>query len=156
MKVEGFVASLRNAGTIGELFKILHEKGAPLMELEGQRFLIVVEGDFEGRKFWMEINGEKANQALGDAMLNSSSFPFKCKRPYTGGNVIFVNFDDIEVDRFLVAYRDPDYGIFYLVENGEAREITEKEYGELLSEMPEFKIKSISEEQMDMMGAFFG
>ena len=156
MKVEGFVASLRNAGTIGELFKILQEKGAPLMELEGQRFLIVVEGDFEGRKFWMEINGEKANQALGDAMLNSSSFPFKCKRPYTGGNVIFVNFDDIEVDRFLVAYRDPDYGIFYLVENGEAREITEKEYGELLSEMPEFKIKSISEEQMDMMGAFFG
>ncbi len=156
MKVEGFVASLRNAGTIGELFKILQEKGAPLMELEGQRFLIVVEGDFEGRKFWTEINGEKANQALGDAMLNSSSFPFKCKRTYTGGNIIFVNFDDIEVDRFLVAYRDPDYGIFYLVENGEAREITEKEYGELLSEMPEFKIKSISEEQMDMMGAFFG
>ena len=156
MKVEGFVASLRNAETIGELFKILGEKGAPVVELDGQRFLIVVEGDFEGRKFWTEINGEKANQALGDAMLNSSSFPFKCKRPYTGGNVIFVNFDDIEVEKFLVAYRDPDYGIFYLVENGEAKEITEKEYQELIREMPEFKVKSMSDEQMDMMGAFFG
>ncbi len=156
MKVEGFVAALRNAETIGELFKILREKGAPIVELDGQRFLIVVEGDFEGRKFWTEINGEKANHALGDAMLNSSSFPFKCKRPYTGGNVIFVNFDDIEVERFLVAYRDPDYGVFYLVENGNIREIREKEYEELKAEMPEFKIKSMSDEQMDMMGAFFG
>ncbi|WP_297488900.1 hypothetical protein [Thermococcus sp.] len=156
MKVEGFVASLRNAETIGELFKILEEKGAPIVELDGQRFLIVVEGDFEGRKFWTEINGERANQALGDAMLNSSSFPFKCKRPYTGGNVIFVNFDDIEVERFLVAYRDPDYGVFYLVENGKAKEVTKEDYEKLLPEMPEFKIKSMSDEQMDMMGAFFG
>jgi hypothetical protein len=156
MKVEGFVASLRNAETIGELFKILQEKGAPIVELDGIKFLIVVEGDFEGRKFWTEINGEKANQALGDAMLNSSSFPFKCKKPYTGGNVIFVNFEDIDVEKFLVAYRDPDYGIFYLVKNGEAREITKEEYEKLLPEMPEFKIKSMSEEQMDMMGAFFG
>jgi len=156
MKVEGFVSSLRNAETIGELFKILGEKGAPVVELDGQRFLIVVEGDFEGRKFWTEINGEKANQALGDAMLNSSSFPFKCKRPYTGGNVIFVNFDDIEVEKFLVAYRDPDYGIFYLVENGEAREITKEDYEKLIPEMPDFKIKSMSEEEMNAMGAFFG
>ena len=156
MKVEGFVAALRNAETIGELFKILEEKGAPVVELDGQRFLIVVEGDFEGRKFWTEINGEKANQALGDAMLNSSSFPFKCRRPYTGGNVIFVNFDDIEVEKFLVAYRDPDYGIFYLVENGEAREITKEDYEKLIAEMPEFRIKSMSEEEMNAMGAFFG
>ncbi len=89
-------------------------------------------------------------------MLNSSSFPFKCKKPYTGGNVIFVNFDDIEVEKFLVAYRDPDYGIFYLVENGEAKEITKEEYEKLLPEMPDFKVKGMSEEQMDMMGAFFG
>lgn len=156
VKVEGFVAALREAETIGELFKILQEKGAPVLELDGQKFLIVVEGDFEGRPFWTEINSEKANQALGDAMLNSSSFPFKCKKPYTGGNVIFVNFDDIEVEKFLVAYRDPDYGIFYLVENGEAKEITKEEYEKLLPEMPEFKIKGMSEEQMDMMGAFFG
>ncbi|ANF23136.1 hypothetical protein [Thermococcus piezophilus] len=156
MKVEGFVASLRNAETICELFKILQEKGAPIVELDGQRFLIVVEGDFEGRKFWTEINGEKANQALGDAMLNSSSFPFKCKRPYTGGNVIFVNFDDIEVDDFLVAYREEEYGVFYLVKGGKAEEITAEEYGKLKTETPEFKIKSMSKEQMDMMGAFFG
>ena len=156
MKVEGFVASLRNAETIGELFKILQEKGAPIVELDGQRFLIVVEGDFEGRPFWTEINGERANQVLGDAMLNSSSFPFKCRRPYTGGNVIFVNFNDIEVEKFLVAYRDPDYGIFYLVEDGEAREITKEDYEKLKGEMPEFKVKSMSDEQMDMMGAFFG
>ncbi|NJE60856.1 hypothetical protein [Thermococcus sp. 21S7] len=156
MKVEGFVASLRNAETIGELFKILSEKGAPVVELDGKRFLIVVEGDFEGRRFWTEINGEKANQALGDAMLNSSSFPFKCRRPYTGGNVIFVDSDDIEVEDFLVAYRDPEYGIFYRVKNGEAEEITEEDYENLIPEMPEFKIKSMSEEQMDMMGAFFG
>jgi len=155
MKVEGFVASLRNAETIGELFKILQKRG-PVVELDGQKFLIVVEGDFEGRKFWTEINGEKANQALGDAMLNSSSFPFKCKRPYTGGNVIFVNFDDIETEKFLVAYRDPDYGIFYLVENGEAREITEDEYEKLKGEMPEFRVKSMSDEQLEGMGAFFG
>jgi len=156
MKVEGFVASLRNAETIGELFKILQESGAPVVELDGRRFLIVVEGDFEGRPFWTEINGEKANQALGDAMLSSSSFPFKCKRPYTGGNVIFVNFDDIEVGKFLVAYRDPDYGIFYLVEDGKAREITAEEYARLKAEMPEFKVKSMSDEQLAGMGAFFG
>jgi len=89
-------------------------------------------------------------------MLNSSSFPFKCKRPYTGGNVIFVNFDDIEVEKFLVAYRDPDYGIFYLVEDGKAKEITGEEYGKLIPEMPEFKIKSMSEEELAGMGAFFG
>ncbi len=156
MKVEGFIASLRNAETIGELFKILAEKGAPIVELDGQRFLIVLEGDFEGKKFWTEINGERANQALGDAMLNSSSFPFKCKRPYTGGNVIFVNFNDIEVDRFLVTYRDPDYEIFYLTKGGKAREITKEEYEGLTLEMPEFRIKSMSDEQMNMMGAFFG
>jgi len=156
MKLEGFVASLRNAETIGELFKILAEKGAPVVELDGQRFMIVVEGDFEGRKFWTEINGERANQALGDAMLNSSSFPFKCRKPYTGGNVIFVNFDDIEVEKFLVAYRDPDYGVFCLIENGKAEEITKEEYERLIPKMPEFRIKSMSEEQMDMMGAFFG
>ncbi|ASI99732.1 hypothetical protein [Thermococcus celer] len=156
MKVEGFVASLRNAETIGELFKILAKNSAPVLELDGVRFLIVVEGDFEGRKFWTEINGERANQALGDAMLNSSSFPFKCRRPYTGGNVIFVNFDDVEVERFLVAYRDPDYGLFYLVESGKAREITGEEYERLIPEMPEFRVKGIGDEQMDMMGAFFG
>ncbi|KUH33556.1 hypothetical protein APY94_04995 [Thermococcus celericrescens] len=156
MKVEGFVASLRNAERIGGLFKILAEKGAPVVELDGKRFLIVVEGDFEGRRFWTEINGEKANQALGDAMLNSSSFPFKCRKPYTGGNVIFVDFGDIEVEEFLVAYRDPEYGIFYRVRNGEAEEITKEDYEGLIPKMPEFKIKSMSEEQMDMMGAFFG
>ncbi len=155
MKVEGFIASLRNAETIGDLLKILSKKG-PVVELDEQKFLIVVEGDFEGRKFWTEINGEVANQALGDAMLNSSSFPFKCKRPYTGGNAIFVNFDDIEVERFLISYRDSDYGIFYLVEKGEAKKITNEEYEKLKEEMREFKIKSISEEQMNMMGAFFG
>ena len=155
MKVEGFVASLRNAETIGELFKILQEKG-PIVELDEVKFLVVVEGDFEGRPFWTEINGEKANQALGDAMLNSSSFPFKCKRPYTGGNVIFVNFDDIEVERFLVAYRDPEYGVFYLVENGKAKEVTKEEYEKFKAEMPEFKVKSMSDEELAGMGAFFG
>ena len=156
MKVEGFVASLRNAETIGELFRILAQKGAPIVELDGKRFLIVVEGDFEGRKFWTEINGEKANQALGDAMLNSSSFPFKCRKPYTGGNVIFVSFDDVEVGEFLVAYRDPDYGMFYHVKNGLAEEITREGYEALLPKMPEFRIKSMSEEEMSAMGAFFG
>ncbi|WP_297092126.1 hypothetical protein [Thermococcus sp.] len=156
MKVEGFVASLRNAETIGELFRILAQKGAPIVELDGKRFLIVVEGDFEGRKFWTEINGEKANQALGDAMLNSSSFPFKCRKPYTGGNVIFVSFDDVEVGEFLVAYRDPDYGMFYHVKNGRAEEITREGYEALLPKMPEFRIKSMSEEEMSAMGAFFG
>ncbi|NJE42375.1 hypothetical protein [Thermococcus sp. GR6] len=156
MKVEGFVASLRNAETIGELFKILQKKGVPIVELDGKRFFIIVEGDFEGRKFWTEINGEKANQMLGDAMLNSASFPFKCKKPYTGGNVIFVAFDDIEADEFLVAYRDEDYGIFYRVKDGKAEEITKEEYEELKDKMPEFKVKGFSEEQMDMMGAFFG
>ena len=156
MKVEGFVSALRNAETIGELFKILQERGAPIDELDGQRILIIVEGDFEGRPFWTEINGEKANQALGDAMLNSSSFPFKCKRPYTGGNVNFVNFNDIEVEKFLVAYRDPDYGIFYLVESGNAREITKEEYERIKVEMPEFKVKGLSDEQLAGMGAFFG
>ncbi len=155
MKVEGFVASLRNAETVVDLFKILSKKG-PIVELDGQKFLIVVEGDFEGKKFWTEINGEKANQALGDAMLNSSSFPFKCKRPYTGGNVIFVSFDDIEVDRFLFAYRTDDHGVFYAIEDGKAKEITGKEYEKLKTEVPEFRIKSMSEEEMDMMGAFFG
>ncbi|ACJ15907.1 hypothetical protein, conserved [Thermococcus onnurineus NA1] len=156
MKVEGFVASLRNAETIGELFKILQKKGVPIVELDGKRFLIIVEGDFEGRKFWTEINGEKANQMLGDAMLNSASFPFKCKKPYTGGNAIFVAFDDIEADEFLVAYRDEDYGIFYRVKDGKAEEITKEEYEELKDKIPEFKVKGFSEEQMDMMGAFFG
>ncbi|NJF25434.1 hypothetical protein [Thermococcus sp. Bubb.Bath] len=156
MKVEGFVAKLRAAETIGELFKILQENGAPIVEFDCQKFLIVVEGDFEGREFWTEINGEKANQILGDAMLNSSSFPFKCKKPYTGGNVIFVSFDDIEVERFLVAYRDPDYGLFYLIENREAKEITGEEYEKLKEEMPEFHVKGMSDEELAGMGAFFG
>ncbi|ASJ10872.1 hypothetical protein A3L12_05935 [Thermococcus sp. P6] len=156
MKVEGFVASLRNAETLDELFKILEEKGAPLIELDGERFLIVVEGDFEGKKFWTEINGERANQALGDAMLNSSSFPFRCKRPYTGGNVIFVRFEDVEVNEFLVAYRGPEEGLFYLVKDGRVEKITGEEHRELLQKMPEFRVKGMSEEEMDAMGAFFG
>ncbi|RLF80231.1 hypothetical protein DRN38_04405, partial [Thermococci archaeon] len=75
MKVEGFVASLKNAETIEELFHILENKGAPVIEFDGQRTLVVVEGDFEGVPFWTEINGKKANFALGDAMLNSASVP---------------------------------------------------------------------------------
>jgi hypothetical protein len=156
MKVEGFLASLRNAETISALFGILKRSGAPVKELDAQRFLIVIEGDFEGRKFWTEINGERANHALGDAMLNSSSFPFRCRRPYTGGNAIFVKLEDVETDKFLVSYRSGDDGIFYLVEEGKAGEITKEEYEKLKGEMPEFKIKSMSEEQMAGMGAFFG
>ena len=156
MKIEGFVASLRNAGTIEELFDILQAKGAPLIELDGERFLVVVEGDFEGDKFFTEINGEKANSALGDAMLNSSSFPFKCRKPYTGGNAIFVKFDDIESGEFLTAYRGDRAGKFFHVKEGIAEEITEEEYRDLIKKMPEFRVKAFSEEQMDMMGAFFG
>ncbi|WP_297069484.1 hypothetical protein [Thermococcus sp.] len=156
MKIEGFVASLRNAETTGELFEMLQKKGAPLIKFDSKGFLVVVEGDFEGRPFWTEINGKRANQVLGDAMLKSSSFPFKCKRPYTGGNVIFVNFDDVEVERFLVAYRDSNHGIFYLIEKGNARGTTRDEYEKTIPEMREFKVKGISDEQMDMMGAFFG
>ncbi len=155
MKVEGFLASLRNAETISGLFGALKRSGTPVKELDAQRFLIIIEGDFEGRRFWTEINGERANHALGDAMLNSSSFPFRCRRAYTGGNAIFVKFEDIETDKFLVSYRSEDEGVFYIVEEGRAREITEGEHDKLKGEMPEFKIRSMSEEQMAGMGAFF-
>ena len=46
MRVEGFVASLKNAETIEELFEILEKKGAPVVEFDGQKILMVVEGDF--------------------------------------------------------------------------------------------------------------
>lgn len=141
---------------IGEFFKIFQEKGVFVFELDGGKFFIVVEGDFEGRFFWIEINGEKVNQVFGDVMFNLLSFLFKCKKFYIGGNVIFVNFDDIEVEKFLVVYCDFDYGIFYFVENGEVREIIKEEYEKFFFEMFEFKVKGMSEEQMDMMGVFFG
>ncbi|MBO8174733.1 MAG: hypothetical protein H0Z18_05700 [Thermococcus sp.] len=156
MKVEGFVASLRNAETIEKLFEILEKKGAPIIELDSEKFLLVVEGDFEGTKFWTEINGKKANMALGDAMLNSASFPFKCKKPYTGGNAIFVKMSDIESEEFLVAYRSEGIGLYFRVKDGNAEKISPTDYEKLIPEMPEFKVKSFSEEQMDMMGAFFG
>ncbi|AHF79534.1 hypothetical protein [Thermococcus paralvinellae] len=156
MKVEGFVASLKNAETIAQLFEILEKKGAPIIELDGEKFLIVVEGDFEGVKFWTEINGKKANMALGDAMLNSASFPFKCKKPYTGGNAIFVKMSDIESEEFLVAYKSEGIGLYFKVKEGKAEKISPADYERLIPEMPEFKVKSFSEEQMDMMGAFFG
>ncbi|USS39980.1 hypothetical protein NF865_06395 [Thermococcus aggregans] len=156
MKVEGFVASLKNAESIEELFNILEEKGAPLVELDDQKILVVVEGDFEGKPFWTEINGKKANFALGDAMLNSASFPFKCKKPYTGGNAIFVNFENIESDEFLVAYRSDDTTRAFHVKDSNVEKIDEKKYEELIPKMGEFKVKGFSEEQMDMMGAFFG
>ncbi len=156
MKIEGFVASLRNAETIAELFDILQKKSAPVIELDGEKFLVVVEGDFEGSKFFTEINGEKANSALGDAMLNSSSFPFKCKKPYTGGNAIFVKLEDIESEEFLIAYKSEKAKKYFHVKDNSVREITEEEYRSLIQEMPEFKVKAFSEEQMDMMGAFFG
>ncbi|AEH24120.1 hypothetical protein [Pyrococcus yayanosii] len=155
MKVEGLVASLRNAETIKELFTILRKKGAPVIELDGERFLIVVEGDFEGKPFWTEINGVKANMALGDAMLNSASVPFKCKRPYTGGNLILVRTSEIEASEFLIAYRDG--GVLYFhVKDGEVKEISSQEYEALKEKMPEFKVRSFSDEQMEGMGAFFG
>ena len=156
MKVEGFVASLKNAETIAQLFKILEEKGAPVIELDEEKFLTVVEGDFEGVKFWTEINGKKANMALGDAMLNSASFPFKCKKPYTGGNIIFVKMSDIESEEFLVAYKSEGIGNYFHVKGDKVEKIEPTEYEELLPKMPEFRVKSFSEEQMDMMGAFFG
>ncbi|GAB6102670.1 hypothetical protein JCM16138_18930 [Thermococcus atlanticus] len=153
MKIEGFVASLRNAGTIEELFNIL---SSPIVDLDDEKFLVVIEGDFEGSRFFTEINGEKANSALGDAMLNSSSFPFRCKRPYTGGNAIFVKFEDIESGEFLIAYKNGKAGRYFHVKEGSVREITEEEYRDLIEKMPEFKVRAFSEEQMDMMGAFFG
>lgn len=156
MKVEGFVASLRNAETIEQLFELLEKKGAPIAELDGEKFLIVVEGDFEGLKFWTEINGKKANMALGDAMLNSASFPFKCKKPYTGGNVIFVKAEDIESEEFLIAYKSEEIGLYFHVKGEEVKKIEAAKYEELLDKMPEFKVKAFSEEQMDMMSAFFG
>ncbi|WP_048149485.1 hypothetical protein [Palaeococcus ferrophilus] len=156
MKIEGFVASLKNAETIEELFETLEKKGAPLVELDGSRFLIVVEGDFEGEKFFTEINGQKANTALGDAMLNSSSFPFKCRKPYTGGNVIFVKAEEIESEEYLVAYRAENLVRAFHVKAGEVEKVSPEEYEELVGKMPEFKVKAFSEEQMDMMGAFFG
>ncbi|HIH73535.1 MAG: hypothetical protein PWP49_1286 [Thermococcaceae archaeon] len=156
MKVEGFVASLKDAETIEELFDILEKKGAPVIEFDGQKTLVVVEGDFEGKPFWTEINGKKANFALGDAMLNSASFPFKCKKPYTGGNAIFVNFENIESEEFLVAYRSEDTIRAFHVKGSDVKKIDEKKYKELIAKMPEFKVKGFSEEQMDMMGAFFG
>ncbi|RLF81439.1 hypothetical protein DRN32_00910 [Thermococci archaeon] len=156
MRVEGFVASLKNAETIEELFEILEKKGAPVVEFDGQKILIVVEGDFEGEPFWTEINGKKANFALGDAMLNSASFPFKCKKPYTGGNAIFVNFENIETGEFLIAYRSDETTRAFYVKGTGVEKIDEKKYEELIPKMPEFKVKGFSEEQMDMMGAFFG
>ncbi len=156
MKIEGLVASLRNAKTIPELFNILQKKGAPLIELDKEKFLAVIEGDFEGNKFFTEINGERANSALGDAMLNSSSFPFKCKKPYTGGNIIFVKLGDIESKEFLIAYRSEEAERYFHIKDGNVKETTEEEYKNLIQKMPEFKVKSFSEEQMDMMGAFFG
>ncbi|NJE26023.1 hypothetical protein E3E22_05200 [Thermococcus sp. MV5] len=156
MKVEGFVASLKNAETIEELFNILEKKGAPVIEFDGQKTLVVVEGDFEGTPFWTEINGKKANFALGDAMLNSASFPFKCKKPYTGGNAIFVSFENIETNEFLVAYKSETGAQIFYVKEGKAEKIDEGKYEELIDKMPEFKVKGFSEEQMDMMGAFFG
>ena len=156
MKVEGFVASLKNAETIEELFHILENKGAPVIEFDGQRTLVVVEGDFEGVPFWTEINGKKANFALGDAMLNSASVPFKCKKPYTGGNVIFVDFGNIETGEFLVAYKAEGILKAFYIKNGVSEKVSEERYVELINKMPEFKVKGFSEEQMDMMGAFFG
>ena len=156
MKVEGFVGSLRNAETIEGLFEIMERDGAPIVELSGVRFLIVVEGDFEGVKFWTEINGEKANTALGDAMLNSASFPFKCKKPYTGGNAIFVKMEDVETGEFLVAYKSERIVRAFHIRDGAVEKIDGARYEELIPQMPEFKVKSFSEEQMDMMGAFFG
>jgi len=156
MKIEGFVASLKNAETIEMLFDTLEKKGAPLVELDGQRFLIVVEGDFEGKKFYTEINGQRANTALGDAMLNSSSFPFKCKKPYTGGNVIFVKADEIESEEYLVAYRAENLVRAFHIKEGTVAKVSPEEYSGLAKKMGEFKVKAFSEEQMDMMGAFFG
>lgn len=156
MKVEGFVGSLRNAETIEDLFEIMEKDGAPIAELSGVKFLIVVEGDFEGVKFWTEINGERANSALGDAMLNSASFPFKCKKPYTGGNAIFVKMEDVETGEFLVAYRSEGTVKAFHVKDDTVEKIDGARYEELIPKMPEFKVKSFSEEQMDMMGAFFG
>lgn len=156
MKVEGFVASLRNAETVEQLFGLLEKKGAPIAELDGEKFLILIEGDFEGLKFWTEINGKKANMALGDAILNSASFPFKCKKAYTGGNVIFVKCGDIESGEFLIAYRSEGVTEAFHVKGEEVEKVRETKYEELLNKMPEFKVKAFSEEQMDMMGAFFG
>ncbi len=156
MKLESFVSSLRNAENPGDLFRILEEKGAPLIEVDGERFLAIVEGDFEGKNFWTEINGEKASSAIGDAMLTSSSFPFKCRRPYTGGNVIFVPIKDIESKEFLVAYTDGSGGSFYAVRDGKAEKISREEYESMKEGMPEFRVKGISDEQVESMGAFFG
>ncbi|MDK2983977.1 MAG: hypothetical protein PWP19_1455 [Thermococcaceae archaeon] len=89
-------------------------------------------------------------------MLNSASFPFKCKKPYTGGNAIFVNFENIESEEFLVAYRSEDTIRAFHVKGSDVKKIDEKKYKELIAKMPEFKVKGFSEEQMDMMGAFFG
>jgi len=156
MKLEGFVSSLRSAESHEHLLRILEDKGAPVTEVDGRRFLIVIEGDFEGRKFWTEINGEKASAALGDAILTAASFPFKCKRPYTGGNVILVPMDDVESEEFVVAYTDGENGAFYLVKGGDVRKISREDYDDLKSKMPEFRVKGISDEQVESMGAFFG
>ena len=156
MKVEGLVSSLRNAETIEELFSILKKKGAPVMDLEGMKKLVIVEGDFEGKQFYTEINGLKANMALGDAMLNASSVPFKCKKPFTGGNLIFVDYENIEAEEFVLAYKGEDAGAYFHVKGDEGKEISKEEYEELKDKMPEFKVRGYSEEEMEGMGAFFG
>ncbi|BAA30343.1 hypothetical protein [Pyrococcus horikoshii] len=155
MKVEGLVSSLRNAETIEDLFSILKKKGAPIIDLEGIKKLIIVEGDFEGKQFYTEINGMKANLALGDAMLNSANVPFKCKKPFTGGNLILVDLTNIESKEFVLAYRD-DVGVYFHVKEGEAKEISKEEYDNLKNKMPEFIVKGLSEEEAESMGAFFG
>ncbi|AEC52589.1 hypothetical protein PNA2_1674 [Pyrococcus sp. NA2] len=154
VKVEGLVSSLRNAETIEELFSILKKKGAPVIELEGIKKLIVIEGDFEGKQFYTEINGMKANLVLGDAMLNSANVPFKCKKPFTGGNLILVDFDNVESGEFVLAYKN-DVGVYFHIKNGEPREISREEYEELKDKMPEFKVKGLTDEEAESMGAFF-
>ncbi|AFK22428.1 hypothetical protein [Pyrococcus sp. ST04] len=156
MKVEGLLSSLRNAETIEDLFSILKKKGAPIIELEEIKKLVIVEGDFEGKQFWSEVNGIKANMALGDAMLNAASVPFKCKRPFTGGNLILVDLDSIESSEFVIGYITEGSGVYFHVKGEEVREITREEYDELKNKMPEFKVRSYSDEEIEGIGAFFG
>ncbi len=156
MKLEGFVASMRSAESVEDLFNILSKRGAPIVDIDGERFLIIIEGDFEGSKFWTEINGDRANNAIGDAILTSASFPFKCKKPYTGGNVIFVPMKDVESEEFLVAYVSEREGSFYRVKGERFESISREEYEALRSKMPRFVVRGMSEEQMENMGAFFG
>lgn len=89
-------------------------------------------------------------------MLNAASVPFKCKRDFTGGNLILLDFDSIESNEFLIAYVSEKSGVYFHVKAEEVKEITKEEYDELKDRMPEFKAKSYSEEEMEGMGAFFG